>query len=373
MLTFAPGSEQASRDVSLAFYDSRDADSATVEGITIPLAADYTAPYAYLLSKLKRPARNAADTFNPEAALGDTGYVLMEPFDPERIPLITIHGLFSHPLTWVDVHNDLMSDPVIRKNYQIWHFNYPPGLPLLEAARIFRQKTEELYAFFDPDGDNTAMRSTVVFAHSMGGLISKTIIADSGSKIVDQHFVVPLEELEITPEDKERVRKLLFFESKPYVKRVVFIAVPHRGSHISDNYIGWTGQLLTSTPEGYAALMDRIRGRLSPNVLTPEGEKAAEEKDNSIKNLSPNDPTIKGLAELSIDADVPFHSIIGDQGTGDGEQSSDGVVAYKSSHLEGAQSELIVPTKHNAHMHPLAVLELERILKLHLAELGRDS
>ena len=41
---------------------------------------------------------------------------------------------------------------------------------------------------------------------------------------------------------------------------------------------------------------------------------------NSIKNLSPNDPTIKALSELSMDSGVPFHSIIGDQGTGDGEE-----------------------------------------------------
>jgi hypothetical protein len=296
----------------------------------------------------------------------------VEPFDEERIPLITVHGLFSHPLTWVDVHNDLMADPMIRKHYQIWHFNYPPGLPLLESAEIFREKTDELYAFFDADGNNTAMRSTVIFAHSMGGLIAKTVVTDSGSKIVEAYVTVPFEELEITPEDKEAFGKLMFFESRPFVKRIVFIAVPHRGSNISDNYIGWAGRLLTSTPENYAALVDRIRSTLSPEIVKPEAEESFKEKDNSIKNLSPNDPTIKALSELSIDADVPFHSIIGDQGIGNGEEGTDGVVAYKSSHLEGAESELIVPTNHGAHLHPLAILELKRILKLHLVQLGLD-
>jgi hypothetical protein len=372
LLTFTPGSDEASREVSLAFYDSRDAESAAVDGVEIPLAADYTAPFGYLLSKINRNALNAAGTFDPEAALGDTGYSLVEPFDAKRIPVITIHGLFSHPLTWVDVHNDLMADPVIRRNYQIWHFNYPPGLPLLEAARIFREKTDELYAFFDPDGKNTAMRKTVIVAHSMGGLISKTVVTDSGSKIVEAYVEVPFEELKITPEDKEEFRKMMYFEAKPYVKRMVFIAVPHRGSNISDNYIGWTGRLLTSTPKAYKALTERVRAALSPELVKPEAEESFKEKDNSIKNLSPNDPTIKALSELSIDADVPFHSIIGDQGIGNGEEGTDGVVAYKSSHLEGAESELIVPTNHGAHVHPLAILELKRILKLHLVELGLD-
>jgi len=361
LLTFAPGSDATSKDVSLAFYDSRDAESATIDGLEIPLAADYTAPFGYLLSKINRNALNAADTFDPEAALGDTGFSLVEPFDEER-----------HPLTWVDVHNDLMADPMIRKHYQIWHFNYPPGLPLLESAEIFREKTDELYAFFDADGDNTAMSSTVIFAHSMGGLIAKTVVTDSGSKIVEAYTDVSLEELKITPEDKEAFGKMVFFESRPFVKRIVFIAVPHRGSDISDNYIGWAGRLLTSTPKGYAALLARIRSKLSPEQLKPEAEKSFEQKDNSIKNLSPNDPTIKALSELSIDADVPFHSIIGDQGIGNGEDGTDGVVAYKSSHLEGAESELIVPTNHGAHLHPLAILELKRILKLHLVQLGLD-
>ena len=373
LLTFTPGSDEASTDVSLAFYDSRDAESATVEGVAVPLSADYTAPFGYLLSKLHRGILNAAGTFDPEASLGDTGFSITEPYDAERIPLITIHGLFSHPLTWVDVHNDLMADPVIRRHYQIWHFNYPPGLPLLESARIFREKTDELYAFFDPEGKSQAMKSTVIVAHSMGGLIAKTVVTDSGSKIVEAYFEVPLEELEISPEDREKLEELMFFESSPNVKRIVLVAVPHRGSHISDNFIGWTGRMLTSTPTEYARLLERVRSGLSARLIKDQAETALQEESNSIKNLSPNDPTIKALSELSIDAGVPFHSIIGDQGIGNGEEGSDGVVSYQSSHLEGAASELIVPTGHGAHLHPLAILELKRILKLHLDQLGLGS
>ena len=68
----------------------------------------------------------------------------------------------------------------------------------------------------------------------------------------------------------------MFFESRPFVKRVVFIAVPHRGSEISDNYIGWAGRLLSSTPKGYAALLDRIRSAVSPELLKPGAAEAFE-------------------------------------------------------------------------------------------------
>jgi hypothetical protein len=79
---------------------------------------------------------------------------------------------------------------------------------------------------------------------------------------------------------------------------------------------------------------------------------------------------IQALAGVAVDKGVPFHSIIGDRGLGDGEQGSDGVVPYTSAHLEGAVSELIVPADHAATAHPFTVLEVKRILKLHLQQTG---
>jgi hypothetical protein len=45
------------------------------------------------------------------------------------------------------------------------------------------------------------------------------------------------------------------------------------------------------------------------------------------------------------------------------------VVAYWSSHLAGAQSELIVPGPHGLFALPQTIAELKRILRLHLATL----
>jgi hypothetical protein len=44
---------------------------------------------------------------------------------------------------------------------------------------------------------------------------------------------------------------------------------------------------------------------------------------------------------------------------------SDGIVPYWSSHLDGAKSELVVPSDHGAHQNPQAIEEAKRILKLH--------
>jgi hypothetical protein len=74
-----------------------------------------------------------------------------------------------------------------------------------------------------------------------------------------------------------------------------------------------------------------------------------------------------------IPIQVPYHSIIGDRGKGDTPNSSDGVVQYWSSHLKGAQSELIVPGPHGSYSLPVTITELKRILKLHLARSRRPS
>jgi hypothetical protein len=51
---------------------------------------------------------------------------------------------------------------------------------------------------------------------------------------------------------------------------------------------------------------------------------------------------------------------------GDTPNSSDGVVAYWSSHLTDAQSELIVPGPHGSYALPQTVSELKPILRLNL-------
>ncbi len=43
-----------------------------------------------------------------------------------------------------------------------------------------------------------------------------------------------------------------------------------------------------------------------------------------------------------------------------------GVVAYWSSHLDGAQSEKVVPSGHPAHQNPQGMEEVDRILRLNL-------
>jgi hypothetical protein len=95
---------------------------------------------------------------------------------------------------------------------------------------------------------------------------------------------------------------------------------------------------------------------------------------NSVDTLAPNNRFVKAINTIPITPGIPYHTIMGDRGKGDAPNSSDGVVPYWSSHMEGAQSELIVPSGHPAHQNPQAIEEVRRILKLnaHLSSSHRS-
>src|SRR6266487_793126 len=67
---------------------------------------------------------------------------LMQPYSPDRIPIIMVHGLRSTPLAWQELTNELMGDPVLGRRYQVWHYLYPTGLPFLTSAADFRDELE---------------------------------------------------------------------------------------------------------------------------------------------------------------------------------------------------------------------------------------
>ena len=55
--------------------------------------------------------------------------IAVDPNDPNRIPVLMVHGLWSSPRTWMDMFNDLRSFPEIRERYQFWFYLYPSVQP----------------------------------------------------------------------------------------------------------------------------------------------------------------------------------------------------------------------------------------------------
>jgi hypothetical protein len=102
---------------------------------------------------------------------------------------------------------------------------------------------------------------------------------------------------------------------------------------------------------------------LVEKATATNGKKIVGRFPNSIDTLRPEARSVVAMNRLPIASSITYYSIIGDRGGNNSPNSSDGVVAYRSSHLEGSRSEKIVPYWHSyVHRSPEGIAEVERIL-----------
>jgi len=78
-----------------------------------------------------------------------------------------------------------------------------------------------------------------------------------------------------------------------------------------------------------------------------------------------SNPFIRALSATPIAGGVHVHSIITVKGAGSVEDGNDGGVEYKSAHIGGAESELIVRYGHSTQATPQTIEEVRRILYEH--------
>ncbi len=329
-----------------------------------PLAADFSVPWAALLARSGKLNQLRVLDMLSRMPKRQPQLYLMEPYDPKKEPLIMIHGLVSTPLVWAELSNDLWADDAIRQRYQIWHYLYNTSAPALYSTRLLRTQLRELRQLLDPEGDDPAMQKTTLLTHSMGGLVGKALAMKPGDAFWKAAFNVPQETLKLTPPDRAMLNDAFEWQPDRAIHRIIFIAVPHRGSAFADNTLGRIGSWLTKPPSDFQAFYDRI-SKANPGVFTPAYDELGRGVLDSVHSLSPMQPTLHILARLPFAQPVKVHSIIGNRGKpGPLEQSSDGIVPYTSSHLDGVVSEKIVPAGHGAFRDPQAVTEITRLLKL---------
>ena len=345
LLTF-PSSKTSAHAATLIFLDPTTVQTVEAEGGNRPLAADFSAPLVDRTRNVKEVLLALQGLIHPGAR--DAQLTITEPYDPNRIPVVFVHGLMSHPRMWRNVFNDLLADPAISSKFQFWVYYYPTGWPIAYSAMRFRDDLAKI------DSAVGHHKKIVLIGHSMGGLLCRMQAISPGDAIV--HGTLPKEKwakFEHLPADNI-VRKTMQFQANPEVDRIIFICTPHRGSNVADwSPATWLTKLVRLPTTITSAAIDIVPNLASsPNQYT------------SISRLSPSNPLYKTLEALPIQA--PHHTIVGDRGRRDTPNSSDGVVAYWSSHLDSAKSELIVPSDHGAFDNLAAIAEVDRILKLEL-------
>ena len=343
---------------SLELMDPYQAHKISVAGKQHQLAADYGAAVMYGLSKSRIDKLGLARLLDPQKFSDTSVLTFLQPYDPERIPVLMIHGLDSTPATWAPAFFDIIQDEEIRDHYQFWVFSYPSGYPYPYSASLLREQLEEVQQEV-PDH-----KDMVIVGHSMGSLVTRLMITDVGESMWLKLFGKPPEETEIGGSSRQLLEDSLIFNHAPNIDRAIMVAGPHRGSEGADNPIVRLLNRLVKLP----GFMADVRNAAASVATADASAFALKRAPSSVDTLSPNNPFVKEINKYPIHPSIPYHSVMGDRGKGDTPDSSDGIVAYWSSHLKGAQSEKIVPSGHSAHHHPVGIEEIERILKLHLRE-----
>jgi pimeloyl-ACP methyl ester carboxylesterase len=266
--------------------------------------------------------------------------------------------------------NTLSFDPLIRQRYQFWFFIYTSSKPVAYSAADLRDALRNKLASLDPEGKDGALQQMVVIGHSQGGLLTKLTAVDTGDKLLRSLMGQDLDSLTMSDERKAEVRRLLYVKPLPFVKTVIFISTPHRGSFRSKMwardlarwFVTLPVTLVRSSMEYYDYMTDDVKKVMGgkKKILT------------SADGMSPDNPLLESLAGIPLAPGVKGHSIIAVKGDGDPKLGDDGVVKYTSAHLDGMESEFVVRGDHSAQLNPLAIDEVRRILVEHLTAASRD-
>ena len=135
---------------------------------------------------------------------------------------------------------------MIREHFQFWSFSYSTGNPTPFSALQLRTSLEKAVGTLDPQGKDPPMHKIILIGHSQGGLLAKLNVVDSGSRIWDAISDKPPEEMGVSPQTADLLRRAAFVTPEPDVARVIFIATPQHGSFAADSSIGRVfGRLIT--------------------------------------------------------------------------------------------------------------------------------
>jgi hypothetical protein len=366
------------RKAVLRLFDPLEHQFVKNQSMTVPLESDITTPLAYHLDDplLSTGVLATASLFNSAAADEIYGMYMLEPYDPTKIPVVMVHGLWSNPVTWTRMFNDLRADSELHKNYQFWFYHYPTGQPFWISAQEMRQELAQIRRELDPGSDSPALDQMVLIGHSMGGLVSQLQIINSGKQFWSLVSSNDFDQLQGDQEEIEAARKVFFFEANQGIDRVVMIGTPNHGSEFASAAVRWASHKVFTLPKTVTNEFRRLV-RDNPGVIDNSTMLTT---TTSIDSLAPKAPVFqfmdgavrsKKVKHHSIIGTIPRNSLFGRNGVRPPSRG-DGVVSHASSRSQYAISEVSVPAEHSEiHQHPKCILEVRKILMENLVEKNR--
>ncbi|UNK49846.1 alpha/beta hydrolase [Lysobacter sp. S4-A87] len=353
-------------DARLVFADPLDETPKVIGSIQVPLAEDTSAAYAHVMGSSPIGRMGLFGLVGGNGVARRAGVYLMEDYDPSKRPLIMVHGLGSSPLTWSAMTNAVWGDQELRRHFQIWYVVYSTDDPLFVTRRRIAGYLDAAWAVLDPDGDDAARRDAVLIGHSLGGVVSRLLCAETSDTLWSAAFSVVPEALRADVADVAAAESLLVFSPYPGVSRAIFLAAPHRGSPLADRWYARLVKGLAGQPPPEIQALRRI-AREHPEVVKIELRSSYQQgRITSISTLQAAQPVRRASEGLLPVVGIPYHTIAGRLPSRAPE--GDGVVPLASAIIPGAASTLVIESGHDVYSHPDAIAEVVRILHDDLTE-----
>lgn len=352
---------------SLKIYDPYSIEKIQVAKKEYPLAANFSAPYGLWLAENNLGAAAYLTLIDRDQRLTMPHLYMLEPFNPNKKVIVLVHGLASSPEAWIRLTNDIMGDHVLREHYQVWQVFYSTNMPILESRYQINAIINQTFNYIGQD--TPAAKDAVLVGHSMGGIISRLLVSDIN---LTQPAFKLLKNRQLNRfKDDPIFSARLNMQPINNFDRAIFLSSPHRGTEFADRWFTLAARKIIKLPGAFlGALADTIQDQdlNVQNFLKDVGNGLIQ---NGPSDLSNNSKFTQLTENVMPKKGMVYHSIIGNStNSEDPDVMSDGIVPYKSAHLDGAASEIIIKGGHSIQETPQAVLELRRILRLHLAQLG---
>jgi hypothetical protein len=352
--------------VELVLHDPLREEVSDVGGCLISLATNLTPPLVYRLTQPSIGRYESRAPLDPESYSALAGVYTVDAYQPGKIPVVLVQGLWSNPTVWIPMLDTLRGDPALRSSYQFWVVLYPSGYPLPLAALSLRRSLREIRQRLDPCGTDLALNNMVILGKSTGGQTTRMLIQSSGESLWTAFFTRPIDQICATPDLKANLAAAFFFEPEPYLRRAIFLTTSHRGTKLARNPALRLGAELIRRNNPLRQAWAELEADNSRLVFQPyfRGRVLG-----SADGMQAGNPLLIALDGQPIAPGVPYHSIIANLHPHTSpDKMTDGFVSYESAHLDGAISEFIVRATHTCESDPQVIAEVRRILLLHLFE-----
>ena len=313
-------------EVGLVLYDPHQVMHVRHEGATYQLASDITSPLGFLgQEKNWNPVK---EYIRPETDPSLAGLRMLEPYQPEKIPILFVHGLFSDPQTYLEMANQIRAQSDLHDAYQIWVYRYPTGGNFFLSAAQLRNQLVSLQAYCRAQHPTNKLDKMVIIGHSLGGLIAKMQVTSSGNTLWNSVARVPFNEIVASPEERHRLAEQFFFTPSSSIHTAIFIATPNEGSPWAKRA---TGKIASKIVK-YSPQQTQFHKSLIEKNPDAFNKTLRRRSPTSIDLMNPDNPLLQAIQCLPLAPWVNSYAIAGTGGSFYSRMGpSDGVITIESA------------------------------------------